>query len=218
MTPIPAGISRWLPLALLFAAGLYLGRCSKRPEPPRTIRESVVDTVPAPELLERIAALEDQRTGLRAIIAGLERRGPATITRTDTLIAPPDTIVLPVFGVRGGMLSVPILVMDTSGLGRPELHGGLDTRGCDDGWGWSPAGLVCNRPRFGHLTLYGAGAALLPLTATASAGPRRLSSAGLAGEAGVSWQPRFRSTARVDAFVDTEPSVGLRLRFGWRVF
>ena len=177
-----------------------------------------MDTVAPVALLERVRGLADERHGLLATIAGLERRGPRTITRTDTLIAPPDTVLLAYLKSSGTELTLPVLVMDTSGLGRPELHGGLDVGDCDDGWSWSPAGLICNRPRFGHLTLYGAGAALLPLTATASAGPRRLSSAGLVGEAGVSWQPKFRSTARVDGFVDTEQRLGLRFRFGLRLF
>ena len=177
----------WLVLAAAF--GLWLGRASKHAPPPRTVRETVVDTVAPVALLERVRGLADERHGLLATIAGLERRGPHTITRTDTLIAPPDTVLLAYLKSSGTELTLPVLVMDTSGLGRPELHGGLDVGDCDDGWSWSPAGLICNRPRFGHLTLYGAGAALLPLTATASAGPRRLSSAGLTGEAGVSWQP-----------------------------
>ena len=54
----------WLVLAAAF--GLWLGRASKHAPPPRTVRETVVDTVAPVALLERVRGLEDERHGLHA--------------------------------------------------------------------------------------------------------------------------------------------------------
>lgn len=197
-------------LLLVAGAGAWLGRCSA-PAPELELR-TLTDTVEiAPAaLLRRVADLQLEADGLRSRLAGRERRAPRVIMRTDTVITAPDTVYAP-FAVRSGELHVPLLI-DTLGGRRIELHT-TDVADCDDGYSIGPAGVVCDRARFGHIDLYGSARIGVPLTM-----PLGLEGAGLVGELGLGWEPSFRSTLRLELAATTRGVAVIRLRKGWRLF
>ena len=136
-------------LILLFG-GYSLGQ---RQGPVQVI--TVRDTVATAQYVRTVADLRMQRNGLRAQLAGVRELQPQRIVVTDTIFTPPDT-VLSFITIREGTLSTEVLLkvpesgIQSSGW-KPEFHTGFDVSSCDDGLEVSANGVVCNRPRFGHL-------------------------------------------------------------------
>src|SRR5690606_27764013 len=107
---------------------------------------------------ERLEGLLRERDGLvaelRARIRGLETRAPVVIERVDTVI---DVRTVPVIvgavADRRGRLDVLRAgPADSVGLRRPEIARQIDLSRCDDGWALDGQRVVCDTPRFGHLT------------------------------------------------------------------
>lgn len=176
-------------LAVAFVVGLWAA-----PGPgPAEIR-TVLDTVAPADLEARIEDAEIENDGLRARLEAIESRPPRTVLRTDTLYReiPADT-VFRVVTLRGGVLvTAPLFRRDS--LWAPELHE-TDVGDCDEGFSVGPSGVVCDRPRLGHVYL---GLTTLPSVS-------------------LSWTPTYRSRWGILAgyeFDDRRWFLGAQVR-GW---
>lgn len=189
---------------------LLLGAwCGPRPEPPPAEVITRVDTVPPTELLETIRNGALENTRLNRIIRGYESRPPVTITRTDTLIAPPDTVLMPLVKVEGQTLLLAPLIADSTGpMLRPELHR-FDVSGCDDGFTWNAGEFICDKPRFGHLSLF-AEASLSTATSKINFRPEAY--------AGAEWTPTHRSPWRVRMGLDEVGLLTATVARRWTLF
>ena len=163
----------------------------------------VMDTVATAQYVQTVADLRMQRNGLRAQLAGVSELQPQRIVVTDTVVQR-DT-VLSFVTIRDGTLSTETLIKvpppgpliadhsqncEPTGICepsfRPELRTGYDVSACDDGLEVSADGVVCNRPRFGHMSLFAG-------LDTRSTGY---------GVLGAMWTPSFRSNWDVSGGVD----------------
>lgn len=196
-------VSNVTAVVVALMAGVYLGQSEA--EPPVVITR--VDTVPYAAFRDSLKSERLEADGLRAKLAGRESRRPLTIVRTDTLVSPPDT-VLALVRVRDGQLAVAPLIRADS-LWAPELHR-FDVRGCDDGWSWNAGALVCDRARFGHLSLYvearGEAHPFGPLNPTAAV------------HAGLSWIPSYRSGWRASIAMAPTGRLTAAVAKGWGVW
>lgn len=182
---------------------------------PRVVtRTDTVEVAPA-QLLDSLAALERRADGLMARIRGLERRDPSLVIRADTVVLPPDTVLLPVLRVTAaGRLSVPVLLRADSINYRPEIRAGYETADCDDGWSWTPDGLVCDRARLGHLWLGGGVTMTRAMTSLWHGG----AIGEPYGEAGMWWRPSYRSGWAIRLTIGTDRRLRLGVRAGWRLW
>lgn len=209
----------WTNVAAVVLA-LGLGRCTVQQDATPPVVITQVDTVAPAEMaaLLESGALENSR--LNRLLRGYESRQPTEIVRTDTLRTPPDTVLLPLLRVEGERLTVAPLIKGTrdgllaggdstsDGLYRPELHR-LDVSDCDDGWSYNAGELICDRARFGHLSLYASlGVASHPFAP--------MLNAALNTSAGIEWQPSHRSPWRASVGLaptgELSASVSRRLR------
>lgn len=166
------------------------------------------DTIPPAAMVNEVQNLRLANHGLRAKLAGQEAVVPSTITVTDTLVTPPDT-VLQLVRVEDQTLTLAPLIKGDS-LWAPEIHR-FDIAGCDDGFSWNAGELVCDRARLGHLALYAeAGVAGHPFSPIPN----------LAYQAavGVQWTPSFRSGWRVSTALAMDGRATLTIRKGWSVW
>lgn len=177
-------------------------------EPGETVVLTRVDTIPYAAYRDSLKAERLSAAGWRAKLAGRMAITPTAITRTDTLVIPPDT-VLQLVRVEGPTLTIaPLIRVDS--LWAPELHH-YQIGNCDDGWSWAAGELVCDRARFGHLSLYATlGATGAPFGATLNAA--------LSTGAGVEWSPSYRSGWRVSMAMDATGRLGLVAVRKWNVW
>lgn len=133
-----------------------------------------VDSVPDAAYRQMVANLYLSNEGWRAQLEGIEALPPEVIVRTDTVVAPPDTVYRFVTVDGAGRLAVELLTRRDSAVYAPELHAGFIITDCDEGWQIRGSTVLCNRARLGHAYL------------TADAGRYD-------ALAGLDWQPSFRS-------------------------
>lgn len=172
-----------LAAVILAALAFLAGRASGGTE--RIIVADTVRVAP-PELERKIAALEIERDGLRARLDGVHRTGPRTVIVTDTVYRdlPTPRCVVSARSDGSGVLTVgrfDRVDSDTAGWAG-SIDEGVNLGRCDDGWSIGPGGYTCDPARLGHLRL------LLQGTAATS---------GVLGEAGLAWEPSYRSGTRV---------------------
>lgn len=201
-------------IAALVLGGL-IGRCSS-PRPayvPPTV--PTVDSLPATHWRAEVERLEDllrEREGLvdrlRAQIQGLEERAPVVVERVDTLVEVRHVpVILGAVADRSGRLDLLRAgPADSAGLRVPEIARRIDLSRCDDGWALDAGRVVCDLPRWGHLT------------AVARLGyARGLDGSEPVGSIGVRWVPYYRATWAVEARattagrVEVSGEVGVRL-------
>lgn len=177
-------------VAGLIAAAYALGRASAEPE--RVIVPDTVRVTP-PELERRIEALEIERDGLRARLEGVYRTGPHTVVVTDTVYRelPAARCVVAARADGDGRVDVGRFDAVPSGW-TGTIDRQVDLGRCDDGWSIGPRGYTCDPARLGHLRL------LLRGTAATS---------GLLGEAGLAWEPSYRSGTRLSLTYGTDGAV-----------
>jgi len=139
----------WLPWALLAAAFVAIALLSRDSDPP-SVPETVVRQV-VPEEYQAIlrTALIDNH-GLRARLAGITEIEPDTVFMTDTLVAPPDTVIRTVT-IRDGVIRwAPLFRADS--LYVPEVR--VASFGdCDDGLEIRGGRVICDPAVLGHLSL-----------------------------------------------------------------
>ena len=127
---------------------LFFGKAwGERREPEVVTR---VDSVTPARYAETLAGMRLENDGLRARLRGIESRPPRVIVRTDTVVAPPDTVYRFVNVDSRGSLSVEVLHRADS-VYVPELHTGSDISDCDDGWQIRDGEVLCDKARLGHL-------------------------------------------------------------------
>jgi len=205
-------VKQFLVVAALLVLSFSVGYAVKPdgrvgPGPDRT------DTVSAARYQRMVLNLQRERDGLRARLEAVESRGPRIITRTDTVVQPPDTVFLPIISASArGKLTLPALIADTLDGYRPEIWQGFDVSDCDDGWSVQNGVLVCDRPRLGHLS-WGlqVGFGMDFLSRTAVADP-------VIAELGLWWQPTYRSTWDVGTSLGTDGRARLTVRKAWRLW
>lgn len=184
---------------LVVAAALLLGRCSVNPEPPSVIT-SVKEVAPK-ALLDSVADLRLEAEGLRNRLAGRTVLPPVVILKTDTLVSPPDTVLVALsLSGRGELSLAPLHRVDS--LWAPEIHR-YDVSACDDGFSWAAGELVCDRPRFGHLSPF------------ASVGAAYDGAVGATVALGASWAPSNRSVWSVSAEIDATKRIGIEFIREW---
>ena len=183
-------------------AAIMVGRCSADLPPPQTITETVYKTVAPAALLARVEALQMEKDGLRAALAGRSRLKPDTVIVTDTLVMPPDTVLQLVSLDSNARLSLATLVARDT-LWAPEIHS-FDVSRCDDGFSWAAGALVCDRARLGHLkafTSIGVGYAGASFAAQAAVG--------------LTWKSSNKSPWRADLGVNATGRAGLDIVREW---
>ena len=179
---------------ILLALGWAFG---SKDTPPQIV--TVRDTVALKVYAQRLERARIETEGLRARLEDVQSRPPRTITHTDTLVLPPDTVFRFVTVDSRGSLSVDMLIQSgTNKVARaPELHAGMDVSDCDDGWAIQSGTVVCDRARLGHLYLG--------------------LNTGTEIWAGAWWEPSYRSPWNVYVgHTGSEWVAGLRR--GWRIF
>lgn len=210
MIALPFRAGYLIAAILLLGLGAWAGSCMAPDPPPAVVGQTDTVEIPSTALLDLIDDLELERDGLRARLEGVEERPPRMVVRSDTVLAEcPAAVITAGRTDRGGILQLGRLDQVPGGWS-PTLERGVDLSDCDEGWSIGPGGVSCDPARAGHLVLYGAAAAAYPLVPG--------SDAGVVGEAGVSWEPSFRSTFRVDLYATTRGTAELRIRKGWRLF
>lgn len=177
-------------------------------EPGETVVVTRVDTIP-------FAAYRDSTRNLRLTASSLRDRlaargvvQPRAILRTDTLVLPPDTVLQVLQLSASGVLSLAPLIRSDS-LWAPEVHS-FDVGSCDDGFSWAAGELVCDRARFGHLSMTATAGAAYPFWGGTH--PEWESSVGL------EWVPAYRSGWRGSLFMNWDGRVTLGVTRAWRVF
>ena len=201
-------MKKYLSIAALVAIAFCAGFAAK-PTPIGTPGRVRTDTVPPAQLLEEVEGLRQDNLGLRERLSGWEERGPRTITRTDTLVQPPDTVLTFVAMSGGGIISTPVLIVsDSVQMYRPELWR-FDTSGCDDGWVVQSGSLICNRSRLGHLWL-----GLDSRVDYQSEGGKTA----LIGAIGAHWRPSYRSNWDAYLTIGTDSRLQMGVRKRWQLF
>jgi len=183
---------------------------SCKPEPPTIIVPGTGDAYAAHQ--DSIAHLTRQANDLRSRLANLLSARAIvhvdTVIRYDTIIPPPDTVLLSVTIDGDGRAEVDAGVKQDSGY-VPETRK-LELRDCDDGVVISGQGVQCDRARLGHAEVFasvGAGRTIDdPLSWYANAA------------AGVAWQPSYRSTTDIALSIDARRVVSVSVRKGVRLF
>lgn len=136
--------------AVALAFVFFVGRAVGESGDPVVVTE--VDTVTVERYGALVEELRLERDGLRARLEGIEARPPRVITRVDTLVPAPDTVVRFLSVDPRGRLSVEFLTARDS-LYAPELQRGIDVSDCDEGYTVQDGTVLCDRARFGHLYL-----------------------------------------------------------------
>ena len=186
-------------LGILVALAFFIGR-GTTPDPVVVTR---VDTIPPTELLANLRALQIEHAGALNRLRARETVRPRVITRTDTLIPPPDTVLVAVRVDARGHAAMGIEIKADS-LYKPELHDGIDLADCEDGGTWDASGeVVCDRARLGHLY------AGFDITAGLD---------GAVGATGLWWQPSYRSGWNASLTLDTDGILKAGVRKAWRLF
>lgn len=198
-------------LILALVLGAILGRCTgERSEyaPPSV---PTADSLPSTHWhaeVERLEGLLRERDGLvaelRARIRGLESRPPIVIERVDTVIDVREVpVIVGAVADRAGRLDLlRAAPADSAGMRRPEIARAIDLSRCDDGWALDGSRIVCDVPRFGHLT------AVARLGAASPGEP--------VGSIGLRWTPYYRATWAVEARATTDGRVEVAGEIGWR--
>lgn len=170
------------------------------------------------EARRKLAAVNGELTGvrgkvatLRAHIAGLENREPATVTVYDTVIdLRRDTVAIRTTINGDGKLEIMGAIPDTAGW-LATRFADIDVRDCDGGIDIIGTTTICDRPRLGHMEVYGAAGAGYPLA-------RSVGNTVPVAEVGLQWTPNFRSTWAVRAFVDLDARATLMVQRGLRIW
>lgn len=158
------------------------------------------DTAAASAYRARIQELEadvGERDGvisqLSAALKAQEQRRPHSIVVYDTVIdVRRDTLILGAQQDSRGRLTIDIATPDTAGH-VPETRAGIELSDCDDGWTIRGGAVLCDRPRLGHLSIIARGGVAYE-TASGVLSPSL--------QAGIRWQPTFRSSWSAEATVD----------------
>lgn len=174
--------------------------------------EPKIIRLPARQFTDSLTALSLEVDGLRARLAGREKRVPVVIVRTDTLVSASDTVVQILRVNPAGNLTIATLVVRDS-LWAPEIHKDIPVSDCDDGWSWNAGQVVCDRARLGHIYL-GVGLGIESEVQGFAVAP----SVRFASEAVGYWQPSYRSSWRVALSLDSRGRAALGVTRGFRIF
>jgi hypothetical protein len=143
-----------------------------------------------------------------AVLQGKTAPKPDTIIQYDTVIAPPDTILLPGTTIDGdGQANVLRGVKDSIGY-KPELAKRIDVKDCDDGLAFDASGIVCNKARLGHVSVIARFGVSRETDGTFT----------VPFAAGVRWDHTFRSTLSFEIMADAERRLTAQASIGVRVF
>lgn len=163
------------------------------------------------DLQRDLADLRGENGRLKRIAArwkGLAEASPDTIIRYDTLIARPDTVMLPSPVDKNGFLDLNRGIAADSGMLKPETAKRINVGNCDNGMVLGGTGIVCNRAMLGHLSIIARGGvsrdALGRLEYPAAAGLR--------------WDHTFRSTSSVEMMIDARARLSAQATVGVRIF
>lgn len=184
-------------LAVIVALAIGASLPLNDPEPVQTTRYEYVTPQSMQEL---VRGLTIENAGLRARVEGVHRVEPVVVVQTDTVVMPPDTVLVAARMTAAGDLSLARLTKADT-LYAPSIA----TRSlgnCDDGWSWSAGTFVCDPARFGHLYAFG-----------------ELYAGNYAGaEGGLLWQPSYRSSWRVEVRAGSDGRFYLGVQRLWRFF
>jgi hypothetical protein len=187
--------------------------CDKQPPVPQT---PPTDTASAAAYQQHIAALERENQGLRAKIQGIDTLKVSHRTVYDTLKILKE-IKVPLYErviIREGIILdvtyLKRLEADTIGSARP-IRDQLTMKNCDDKLEFTAGHVICDPARAGHITAY----ARLGVVSDLATPGLDLS---MKGEAGLHWQPYYRSTTSVELSGDLQGRTALTGRFGLRIF
>src|SRR5690606_19815445 len=173
----------------------------------------VVDSLPGAHWRAEVERLEEmlrERDGtvdrLRARIRCLEERAPVVVERVDTLVEVRHVpVILGAVAARSGRLDLLRAgPADSVGLRRAEIARAIDLSRCDDGWALDAGRVVCDVPRWGHLT------AVARLGAAWPGEP--------VGSIGLRWTPYYRATWAVEARATTAGRVEVAGEIGVRLW
>lgn len=218
---ISRAIIRWAVAAVLLLGVVLLVRSCRSPAPPPVV---LPDTATAAAYQSRIAQLEGEleaatgeSDGLRGVVEdlrnrlrGIEERTAGRVTVYDTVVTfETDTLQL-AWSIEGGTLGIVGAVPVAGGHQPVELQE-IDVGDCDDGIRTVGLRVICDRPRFGHLSLIARG-----VLGAAPAWP--LDSLTWRGEAGLRWTPSFRSSSALELVGTSEMGAELRGEVGVRVW
>lgn len=203
---------------LTLLGGIAIGKTMGRD----VVTNTVVDTIPPPQMQQRLENLRNQAeidsstiSRLKNTVRGLEERQPTRIIRTtDTVRVPvPDTVVGTIMVDENMRLHLSEFIRvesDTVPGRKPEITE-FDISRCDDGIAFSSGSLVCNKPTFGHLYLSG--------MVHSKIGYKFLvDEAALVGEVGFTWEPYYRSYWQIDVTYGTDNKIRLRIQRKFELF
>lgn len=214
--PVPAII---VGFAVLITIMVTVKSCTDPPPIPTTI----VDTADAAAWRARYAARDKELaearaegSGLRArlqraenSLRGIEVRSPVREVVFDTVIQIQRDTVVRTVTIEGGRAQIEILRPDSGGH-RPVLLEKIDVRDCDDRLSIIGGNVICNRPTFGHVSVFVSGGAASKVAAPAVIFPQ--------GSAGIEWRPTFRSERRITLEGTTDGQLRASARIGLRIF
>jgi hypothetical protein len=175
----------------------------------KTIRDTVIVELPPTELLDEIEDLAIENRGIRARLEARELRAPSVIYTTDTVVPPPDTVIVSFRVDAGGVATLAPLIRRDS-LYAPEIWSGINLSDCDEGFSIVNGNVVCDRARLGHVEAF--------LRLTGGAGLSGDSGDVFGASGGLQWTPSYRSGWAVQLGIDVTGRVYFGLQRGIRIF
>jgi hypothetical protein len=142
---------------------------------------------------QELEAAAQENSRLKAALKALEQRRPERVVVYDTIIdIRRDTVILGAQQDSHGRLTVDLATPDSAGH-RPETRTGIQLGDCDDGWTIRAGSVLCDRARFGHLSILARGGTAYD-TGAGVLSPSL--------QAGIRWSQTFRGTWSAEATVD----------------
>jgi hypothetical protein len=166
-----------------------------------------VDTANAAMYRWLLKDADQKYDGLRAKLEGIQKLKPQTRTVYDTLI---QRIVEPVAErvvIGDGKVETLVLRPDSNGF--QPVRERFTYKNCDDRLEFIRGQVICNKARLGHVTLFA--------RAGLSSNINVPNPAAIL-DAGISWQPSYRSTTQVEIYGDGQGRASATFRTGWRIF
>lgn len=171
-----------------------------------------IEKRPVQEVVQRMYDLAIENEGLRNRLRAREERQPERIIVSDTVVKriPADTVVTVLQVDGSGMLNYGAFSREFDSLPsyRPFVAENIDVSDCDDGFSFNSGNIVCDRPRFGHLYLYGMGTLSTPSFEPSI--PDNF----ILGEIGFAWTPTYRSSLLLASTYGSDGRFRLRVSRG----
>lgn len=193
--------------AFLCGLCLHVGRCSGEKSAGPPIEIVRVDTVAAAQYREMWKRAEARNLGLVAMLEGVKQLAPQTRTVYDTIIKEITVPVAEQVVISGGRAEAVILQPDSGGF--QPVRDSYRIGNCDDRLEFIRGKFICDPARLGHLTLFA--------RVGVSVGTN-VPSLGTLAQAGLHWQPHYKSTFAAELYGDGHGRATLTFRTGWRPF